>query len=94
MVLKLIISFSNFFVFSHFTTQWLDRSVGDGIVKGGGTPMSFVIVFKFPSPTVHKIHMKWDTFWGKIDFIFFCYFFEKTHFTTKWLGRFGWGWNC
>ena len=21
----------------------------------------------------------------------FCNFFEKTHFTTKWLGRFGWG---
>ena len=49
--------------------------VGGGIVKGGGTPMSFALVFKFPSPTVHKIPKKGGTFWGGKISILFCFIF-------------------
>ena len=57
--------------------------VGGGIVKGGGTPMSFALVFKFPSPTVHKIPKKGGTFWGVKFRFYFVLFFGF----LKWLDR-------
>ena len=49
--------------------------VGGGIVKGGGKANHFLIVFKFPSPTVHKIPKKGGTFGGvKFRFYFVLFF--------------------
>ena len=57
--------------------------VGGGIVKGGGTPMSFALVFKFPSPTVRKIPLKGGTFWG----VKFRFYFVLFLGFCKWLDR-------
>jgi hypothetical protein len=59
------------FALLHSSSSMLGRwMVGGGIVKGGERSSHFVIVFEFPSPTVHKIQMKWDKFWGKYLILF------------------------
>ena len=45
--------------------------------------MSFALVFKFPSPTVHKIPKKGGTFWG----VKFRFYFVLFLGFWKWLDR-------
>ena len=63
----------NFIFKSFFPYNKTFRSVGV-VCQGGGRSNHFLMVFKIPSPTVHKISGISGFFAGKnFDFIFFCF---------------------